>query len=131
MARRGAGRIVGVDLGRDKTRVYDYPEVPSPWELFLDRFRKRRKFRLPNLAAIMMETTILYSTSRQGAARRAVDVYMRPDMGRIGLLDWAAFDRIVEIGYAHAKEVLAQTPPETLALLRDEEPGAPAERVAS
>jgi NTE family protein len=122
MVRAGAGRIIGVDLARDKSRVYDYPEVPSPWELFRDRFRKKRRYRLPTLAAIMMETTILYSASRQGVARRAVDLYMRPDLGRIGLLDWAAFDRIVEIGYAHAKEVLAAAPPEQLALLRDEEP---------
>jgi NTE family protein len=131
MARAGAGRIIGVDLAREKSRVYEYPEVPSPWELFLDRFRKKRRYRLPTLAAIMMETTILYSTSRQGVARRAVDLYMRPDLGRIGLLDWGAFDRIVKIGYAHAKDVLASMPPELLAQLKDEEPAAAAEAEAA
>jgi NTE family protein len=128
MGRVGAGRIIGIDLARDKTRTYDFADVPSPWQLLVDGFRnyKKRRFRLPSLGAIMMETTILYSTSRQGQARRSVDVYMRPDLGRIGLLDWAAFDRIVDIGYQHAREVIAALAPEQLALLRDEEPPATA-----
>jgi NTE family protein len=119
----GAGKIIGVDLSRQKTRTFDHlTEVPSPFSLFLDRWRhfKKRKYRLPSLSAILMETTILYSTSRQALARQSVDVYVNPDLGRIGLLEWKAFDRIVDIGYRQMVEVLKSIPEETLALYRDE-----------
>ena len=36
-----------------------------------------------------------------------VDVLFKPDVGRFGLLDWKSFDLIVEQGYRHAQEVLA------------------------
>lgn len=121
MAAAGAGRIIGVDLSRQKTRTYDHlREVPSPFSLFLDRFRgfKKRKYKLPGLGVILMETTILYSTSRQALARQSVDIYVNPDLGRIGLLEWKAFDKIVDIGYRQTLDVLASIPPETLAPYR-------------
>ena len=122
MATTGAGRIIGVDLSRQRTRTYEQLlEVPSPLALLIDRFRpfKKRKYKLPGLGAILMETTILYSTSRQAVARQSVDIYINPDLARIGLLEWKAFDRIVDIGYRQTLEVLASIPPETLALYRN------------
>jgi NTE family protein len=134
MAGFGAARIIGVDLGRPRTRTYDFDEVPSPWELLVDRFRSRsrRRYRLPSLGAILMETTIMYSTSRQSAARQAVDLYINPDLGRVGMLDWKAFDKILEIGYQETRAALDALPPETLELYRDEpvSSGAPQERMA-
>lgn len=130
MARLGAGRIIGVDLSRRNTRRYDFEEMPSTWQLLLDRLRGRKRYKLPTLGALLMRTTILYSESRSEQARESVDLYLNPDCSRIGLLDWKSFDRIVEIGYRHAKEVLAATPEEELALYRDSGPGT-ARRLAS
>jgi NTE family protein len=134
MAGLGTARIIGVDLSRPRMRTYDYDEVPGPWALLVDRFRprSRRRYRLPSLSAILMETTIMYSTSRQSAARQAVDIYVNPDLGRVGMLDWKAFDKILEIGYRETRAVLAALPPEVLALYRDEPvpSGPPEERVA-
>lgn len=117
----GAARIIGVDLSRERTRTYDMPEVPGPLALLRDRFRpyKKKKYRLPSLGGILMETSILYSNSRQSLARESVDIYVNPDLGRIGLLDWRAFDRTVKIGYDATREVLASIPEETLAQYRD------------
>jgi NTE family protein len=135
MASLGAARIIGVDLSRPRTRSYDFDEVPGPFTLLLDRFRprSRRRYRLPSLGAILMETTIMYSTSRQSAARQAVDVYVNPDLGRVGMLEWKAFDKIIEVGYRETRAALEALPPEVLALYRDDEPLAsstPEERLA-
>lgn len=121
LAAMGARRIVGVDLAREKSRSYDHEEVPSSWGLLRDRLRgrSRKRYRLPGLGAVLMNTTILYSESRRERSKRSVDLYFNPDLGRIGLLDWKQFDRIVELGYQHAKEVLARMPAEELAPLRD------------
>ena len=114
-----------MDLAREKARRYEHDEVPSSWELLWDRLRgrKRRKHRLPGLGGILMGTTILYSSSRRQQARQSVDIYFNPDFGRLGLMEWKAFDRIVEIGYQHAKEVLSAMSAEELAPYRDEVEG--------
>lgn len=51
-----------------------------------------------------MGTTILYCESRR---EQAVDIYLNPELAGVGLLDWKSFDGIVDLGYAHTKEVLA------------------------
>lgn len=121
MARLRTGRIIGVDLTRERSRRFEFEEVPGTWALLRDRLvgRDRRRYRLPSLGAILMDTTILYSASRQQQAKSSVDVYLNPDLKRFSLLEWNAFDRIVEIGYRHAQEVLGRMTPEQLAPYRD------------
>jgi NTE family protein len=120
MARMGVRRIIGVDLGRDRKRKFDFDEVPGPWAQFRDRLRgRRRRYRLPTLGSVLMETTILYSSSRRQQAKEFADVYLHPDLGRIGLLDWKAFEQIVDIGYQHGREVLSKLSDEELAPYRD------------
>lgn len=133
MAGFGAARIIGVDLGRPRIRTYELDEVPGPLALLADRFRprSRRRYRLPGLGAILMETTIMYSTSRQSLARQSVDLYFNPDLGRLGLLEWKAFDRTVEAGYQQMRELLASLPAGTLDLYRDRPAGTAAVETAS
>jgi NTE family protein len=118
LERKGVRRIIGVDLTRSKSRIYEHDEIPGTWRLLWDRLRGRRRYRLPGLSSILMNTTILYSESRREEARQAVDLYFNPEFGRIGLLEWSAFDRLVEIGYQHAREVLSKMTEEELAAYR-------------
>lgn len=122
MAKMGASKIIGIDLSRRSLRKYELEELPGTWELLWDRLRgrKHRRYKLPSLGALLMRTTILYSESRGEQARESVDLYLNPDLSRIGLLDWKGYDAAVEIGYRHAKEVLSRTPDEELAAYRNE-----------
>jgi len=121
MVQMGAQKIIGVDLARDRTPRYEHDEVPGWWTLMRDRFRPRdrRHHQLPGLGMMLMGSTLLHSESRRKQARSAVDLYFNPDLRRIGLLDWKAFDRIVEIGYLHAREVLSRMSTEELAPYSD------------
>lgn len=120
VADMGARRIIGVDLGRAKTRSYDFDEIPSTWKLLLDRLRgRRRRYKLPTLGAMMMGTTILYSESRRNEAQEMTDIYLNPDLRGIGLLEWKALDRLVDRGYRHTKELLSSMSEEDLAPYRD------------
>lgn len=84
MAKMGARKIIGVDLTRRAPRRYDFDEVPGTRELLLDRFRLRSKqrYRLPSLGTMLMGITILYSESRREHAKRSVDIYLNPELGR-------------------------------------------------
>ena len=66
-----------------------------------------------------MGTTILYSESRRDQARQATDIYLQPDLPGIGLMEWKALDRIVDLGYRHTREVLSKMSEEELTLYRD------------
>jgi hypothetical protein len=48
-----------------------------------------------------------------------VDIFLNPSLGRYGMLEWKAFEKIVELGYQQAKETLSKMSAEELAPYRD------------
>lgn len=120
MSRMPVGKIIGVDLMIDKPRKLTISTIPSPSELLRDRFRpkKLRKYRLPSLVSILLNSTILYSSSQRNATRQYIDLYFNPDVSRFGLMNWKAYDKIVDKGYEHAISVLKQMSDDELAPYR-------------
>ena len=120
MAGQRVGFIIGCDLSKSAVRKLDMDDVPSAWQLALDRLRPRRsrRYRLPALSSIILNVSIMHSQSRLKAARAQADICFSPDLGRIGMLNWRAFDQTIETGYLHAKEVIAALPEETRQRLR-------------
>jgi hypothetical protein len=51
---------------------------------------------------------VMASTSHQRNMRQQVDVGFQPDLSRVGLLDWKAFRRVVDLGLQHGRERLAE-----------------------
>ncbi len=120
MSRSGVGKVIGVDLNFDKPRKLNLDQIPSPAALLRDRFRPRglKKYRLPSLISIMLNSTLLYSSARRNENIRYTDLYFNPDVSRYGMMSWASYDHIVAKGYEHASEVLQQLGPEKLAALQ-------------
>jgi NTE family protein len=105
---RGVGTVIGVDLSSVNTDPLEIDEVPGGWALLVDRFRSRksRRYRLPSLPNLLINSTVLYSMSRQQQARAETDLYFNPQLERVGMLDWKRFEEVVRLGYEHALEVL-------------------------
>jgi NTE family protein len=112
MARQGVGHILGCDLMRDNLRKLDLENFPTGNELLFDRIRGRskRRYRVPGLSSIILNVSILHSQSKLQASRSLTDVCFTPELGRIGMLDWKAFDRAVDAGYKYAIEHLETIP---------------------
>ena len=110
MRASGAARVIGVDMSRDRYRPLTLQRMPSSFEMFVDRFfrpRRQRKYKgLPNLAAIVFNVAAMSSQSHEKRMREQVDLGFTPDVSRIGMLEWSAFDKVVEIGLQHARERL-------------------------
>lgn len=109
MARAGVGRIIGVDVSGDLARRLDVPAIPGPLALLADRLRPRarqRYRRLPTLPETMLMSTFITAIARQREQRRHADLLFRPELPRMGLLDWHRFDEVVEAGRRHARDVL-------------------------
>jgi NTE family protein len=104
----GIGRVIGVDLSFEKPRRIELQQLPSPWALLRDRLRPRRqrRYHLPSLTNYLMNVTSLYSTSRQRAARQLTDVYIKPALPKVGMLQWDSYAQAVQLGYEQAVKVL-------------------------
>ncbi|KAA9347031.1 cyclic nucleotide-binding and patatin-like phospholipase domain-containing protein [Larkinella humicola] len=122
MRQMPVGRIIGIDLVVEKSRKLTISSIPGPAKLLRDRFRpkKLRKFRLPSLASIILNSTLLYSSSQRSQIRQYVDLYFNPDVSRFGLMEWSAFDKIVQKGYEHAMIVLKSRSADEQAMFRGE-----------
>lgn len=105
---RGVSRIIGVDLGGTENVTVDLTEVPGHWQLLLDRLRPRRfrRYALPSFMGYLINALLLHSMSKQRLAAQSVDLYFKPDLGKVGLLEWKKAGEIEERGYQHAKAVL-------------------------
>jgi len=104
------GTVIGVDLSSRIARSIEFAEMPSTWALLRDKLRRRqhRRYKLPSLPNLLLNTTILYSVSRQKQAKALTDVYFNPPLDRVGMLDWSKYDVVVRQGYEHALEVLVK-----------------------
>jgi NTE family protein len=103
----GAGRIVAADLDLRVERKLGYAEVPSPWRLLAGRLLPgTKRLPVPGLMNVVMKSTMIAGMERGARARESVDLYLAPQLPRIGLLDWNAFDKIVDIGYRYAVDAL-------------------------
>lgn len=119
MQRAGASRIIGVNLLRERGQTYELDEVPGSLELMRDKLRgKRKKFKLPSLSSLLLNTSLMASYARHQQSLALVDLQFAPVVYRFGMLDWSKFDQIIEVGYAHAMEQLEQLGEEGIASYR-------------
>ncbi|HSV55374.1 MAG TPA: patatin-like phospholipase family protein [Burkholderiaceae bacterium] len=107
-ARRGVGKVIGVDLGSRKPRSLSLTEIPGNWALLRDRLRPRaqRRYKLPALMSYLLGVNILYSTSRQQESQKLTDLYFNPPLERVGMLQWEKFDSISSQGHAFGAALL-------------------------
>ena len=98
------GAIIAVDAGADRTfdTTVEMSEVPAVWRL-LPWLRERPRV---NILQILLRCGMINSASATVAHRQLADLLLKPPLERIDLLDWKAFDRVVELGYRCANEAL-------------------------
>lgn len=109
----GAARIVGVNLLRDRKVRYPMEEVPGAFALLRDKLLGRRH-KLPSITSLLLNASMMNSYARQKEVQALVDLYFAPDVHRYGMLEWGAFDAVVDAGYRHALQVLGGMPAEAL-----------------
>jgi len=105
-----AGHVIACDFHRATQAAVPYERIPSTRALLADRWlrgRRRRRYRVPGLMTLMMQTTFLAGIERARASARDADLFLEPVTARIPFLGWSALDRAVEIGHAYARETLA------------------------
>jgi len=88
MRKHEPGFVIGCDVGADRD------------------FGRQRI----NIFQILMRAGMINSNSTAAAQRELADVLLKPPLNDIDLLDWQAFDRVIQLGYDYARAVLEELP---------------------
>jgi NTE family protein len=101
------GTIIGVDVGTDRGFATDVEmtEVPAAWNV--PAWIRNRRSRI-NIMQILWRAGMINSTATNAGQRERADLLLRPPLAGIDMLDWRAFERVVELGYRHAAETLGK-----------------------
>jgi NTE family protein len=97
------GPIVGVDVTAARSiTAKDVARPSSVW-----RWIRSGQWRNgPPIISLLMRTATVSTGRDLAAAREATDVLIQPDVSRIEIRDWGAYDQAVEAGYRAAIEAL-------------------------
>lgn len=101
------GKIIGIDLRIYKEYQLNYHKIPGGWYMFFSRFFPfLKRHKIPGIASIMMNSTMLASASHQKDLAQYLDWYLNPPVGRFSLLKMEQYHAIVKVGYEYAQEYL-------------------------
>jgi predicted acylesterase/phospholipase RssA/CRP-like cAMP-binding protein len=109
MQRRPVQRIVAVDVSFRDHRQVDYEETPAPWAILRGRWLPfARRYRVPGMATLILRSTEIGTLAQSRQRGDQADLLINPPVRQFGMTDVKAFDRIVEAGYEHGRERLAE-----------------------
>lgn len=102
MRESGIGRVIGVDVGADRTFTTDSVDSDAPplWRV-LKWFRSRKQ-RI-NILQILWRAGMVNSATNTIARRELSDLLLQPPLEQIDMLNWRAFDRAMDAGYRYAQ----------------------------
>ena len=111
MARAGEGPVIAVDAtGRtgslERRRRRAVTRVGRP----VRRILTGSEADIPHLGETMMRAVTVGSTDIAAAARLHSDLVITPKVEQIGLMDWKALPRVVELGRRAARDALEADP---------------------
>jgi NTE family protein len=97
------GPIVGVDVSTARSiTAKDVARPSSVW-----RWIRSGQWRMgPPIVSLLMRTATVSTGRDLAAAREATDVLIMPDVSKIEIRDWRAYDEAVAAGYQAAIEAL-------------------------
>src|SRR5712692_8321300 len=90
-----------VSPARDLSVKAEVTEVPPPHRLLWERLRRGRQ-PVPGILAILVRTVMLGSLQAGHRVRAQADLYLHPPVDELGIFEFEAIDRAIEIGYQHA-----------------------------
>lgn len=98
------GQIIGVALDHGARREsYDFEPAVSGWRVLRRRLSPfTESLHVPSLAGLLMRSAMINSTQQVNLTRQQTDLLIEPNVSGYGLLDFADYREIIELGYAAA-----------------------------
>jgi NTE family protein len=102
--------VIAIALSAQAPRSVDIQSVPSAWEIFLNIFTKKHRYRLPKMPALLMNSLTLNSVQKQETTKKQVSIYLEMDLRAYGLLDWSKWREVIDKGYQQTRAFLNELP---------------------
>jgi NTE family protein len=112
MYRYPVRHIIAISLSGLETRTIDYPETPSAGMLIWDKLTRRRKYKIPGISSLIINSLTLNSRQKQENTKAKVSLYFEMDLKGVGLLDDKKWSQTIEKGYEQMKSFLENLPDE-------------------
>lgn len=99
--------VIVADVSEGQAVHVDFEAFPSPWQMLWRRLSPLHgEVQSPRLMSILMRTAMLSSLGRADDARAEADLYLRPPVQDVGLLQMDRLEAIAATGYRYARKVL-------------------------
>lgn len=102
--------VIAISLSSLNTRYVDYAEVPSAGKLFWDKLTGRKKYRIPSISSLIINSLMLNSYQKQELNKSKVSLYFEMDLKGVGLLDDKKWELTIKKGHDQMKTFLEQVP---------------------
>ncbi len=114
MSAKGVGYTIAVDLAGGAEALHiDADGMPTVGELISRKLLRRGQDEphgdIPGIFEILYRASLVGSSRQSDQNRLIADLYLNLPVDQVGLLEFGSFDEIVEIGYQHARQALAQS----------------------
>lgn len=96
-------RIIAVSLSGISGREVDYYETPSSWQIVWDKIKRTKKYRIPSLSSIVVNSLTINSTQRQKLQKSKATHYLELKLKGVGLLDDSKWKEIMDQGFKQAE----------------------------
>ncbi|MFC0263618.1 patatin-like phospholipase family protein [Fontibacter flavus] len=102
------GKIIAISLTTLTSHKVNYQESPSAWQLFWSKFSGKKKFKIPGLSSIIINSLMLNSRQKQEVTKSKVSLYFELNLKGVGFMDDRKWKGIREMGYQQTQAYLHQ-----------------------
>jgi len=106
MYRYPVRHIIAISLSSLESKEVDYAETPSAGMLIWNKLTGKKKYRIPGISSLIINSLTLNSRQKQESTKAKVSLYLEMDLRGVGLLDDKKWSQTIEKGYEQMKEFL-------------------------
>ena len=110
MYRYPVRHIIAISLSGLETKQVDYDETPSAAVLMWDKITRKRKYKIPGISSLIINSLTLNSRQKQENTKEKVSLYFEMDLKEVGLLDDKKWNETIQKGYDQVKVFLKNLP---------------------
>jgi NTE family protein len=98
--------IYAIALTKVAEKEYDLQELPTSWSILWDKLIGAKKYRLPGLNTILLNSTLMQSNYLQNLKSKEISHYVELDLKGIPLIDDKQWAKTIAEGYNQMNKYL-------------------------
>ena len=110
MYRYPVRHIIAISLSGLETKQVEYDETPSAAMLLWDKITRKKKYKIPGISSLIINSLTLNSRQKQENTKAKVSLYFEMDLKEVGLLDDKKWNQTIQKGYDQVKMFLKNLP---------------------